>query len=143
MDVTEIFLDTNILLYLLSDDTAKADRAEELIAAGGIISIQVLNEFASVVSRKLRMPWSEIREILDTVRRLCQVEPILVETHDRGLALAQRYGFSVYDSMILASALLADSKILYSEDLHHGQRIDGQITVVTIPTTVSADATLT
>ena len=129
MNATEAFFDTNILLYLLSDDTAKADRAEELIAAGGIISVQVLNEFASVASRKLRMPWIEVREVLDTVRRLCQVEPVLVETHDRGLALAQRYGFSVYDSMILASALLAGCKILYSEDLQDGQRIDGPLMV--------------
>ena len=129
MNATEAFFDTNILLYLLSDDTVKADRAEQLIATGGTISVQVLNEFASVASRKLRMPWTEIREVLDTLRRLCQVEPILVETHDRGLAVAQRYGFSVYDSMILASALLVGCKILYSEDLQDGQHIDGQLTV--------------
>ena len=129
MNATKTFFDTNILLYLLSDDTVKADRAEELLAAGGVISVQVLNEFASVASRKLRMPWSEVREILDTVRRLCQVESILVETHDRGLDVAQRYGFSVYDSMILASALLVGCETLYSEDLQDGQTIDGQLTV--------------
>ena len=129
MSATEAFFDTNLLLYLLSDDRVKADRAEALIAAGGVISVQVLNEFASVASRKLHMPWTEVREILDIVRRLCQVEPILVETHDRGLAVARRYGFSVYDSMILASALLAGCEILYSEDLQDGQRIDGQLTV--------------
>ena len=129
MSATEAFFDTNLLLYLLSDDRVKADRAEALIAAGGVISVQVLNEFASVASRKLHMPWTEVREILDIVRRLFQVEPILVETHDRGLAVARRYGFSVYDSMILASALLAGCEILYSEDLQDGQRIDGQLTV--------------
>ena len=129
MSEAEVFLDTNILLYLLSGDRVKADRAEALIAAGGVISVQVLNEFASVASRKLRLPWAEIREILDTVRRLCRVEPIRVETHDRGLSLAQRYGFSVYDSMILAAALLAGCKVLYTEDLQDGQEIDGQLTV--------------
>ena len=62
MSGTEAFLDTNVLLYLLSRDAAKADRAEALVVAGGVISVQVLNEFASVASRKLEMSWAEIRE---------------------------------------------------------------------------------
>ncbi len=129
MNAIEVFLDTNVLLYLLSGDAAKANRAEELIAAGGVISVQVLNEFASVASRKLGMSWAEIREVLETVRSICRVEPISLETHDRGLAVAERYGFSVYDSMILASALLADCTMLFTEDLQDGQRIDGRLTV--------------
>ena len=64
MSVVEVFHDTNVLLYLMSADTAKADRAEALLARGGCISVQVLNEFASVASRKLAMPWSEIEETL-------------------------------------------------------------------------------
>ncbi len=129
MNAIEIFLDTNVLLYLLSGDEAKANRAEELMAAGGVISVQVLNEFASVSSRKLGMSWSEIREVLTTVRSVCRIESISVETHDCGLAIAERYGFSIYDSMILASALQAHCTILFSEDLQDGQRIDGQLIV--------------
>jgi predicted nucleic acid-binding protein len=129
MNAIEAFLDTNVPLYLLSGDAAKANRAEELIAAGGVISVQVLNEFASVASRKLGMSWAEIREVLETVRSICRIEPVSVETHDRGLAVAERYGFSVYDSMILASALLADCTTLFTEDLQDGQRIDGRLTV--------------
>ena len=117
MSRTEAFFDTNLLLYLLSSDTLKANRAEDLIAAGGVISVQVLNEFASVASRKLAMSWAEIREVLDTVRSICRIEPLSAETHNRGLVLAERYGFAVYDSMILASALLADCTTLFSEDL--------------------------
>ena len=129
MNAIEAFLDTNVLLYLLSRNAAKANRAEELIAAGGVISVQVLNEFASVASRKLGMSWAEIREVLETVRSICRIEPLSLETHDRGLAVAERYGFSVYDSMILASALLADCTTLFTEDLQDGQRIDGRLTV--------------
>lgn len=129
MSANKIFFDTNLLLYLLSSDVAKADRAEALLADGGIISVQVLNEFASVASRKLRMSWDEIREILDTLRRVCTVESLSEATHNLGLTLAQRYGFSVYDSMILASALLSGCELLYSEDLQHGQRIDDRLTV--------------
>jgi len=66
----------------LSEDPAKADRAEDVIAAGGVISVQVLNEFALVAPRKLRMPWFETRELLDIIRRLCRVEALSLETHD-------------------------------------------------------------
>ena len=129
MSGTEAFLDTNVLLYLLSGDAAKADRAEALVVAGGVISVQVLNEFASVASRKLGMSWAEIREVLETIRAVCLIEPISLETHDRGLILSERYGFSIYDSMILASALLAGCNVLFTEDLQHGQSIDGSLTV--------------
>jgi predicted nucleic acid-binding protein len=121
------FFDTNVLLYLLSADTDKAQRAEELVSDGGVISVQVLNEFASVASRKLRMTIPEIRECLDAFRGVCRVEPVTLETHLRGLDLAERYGFSVYDSMIVAAALLASCEILYSEDCQGGQRIDGLV----------------
>jgi predicted nucleic acid-binding protein len=71
MNGGEAFFDTNVLLYLLSGDEARADQAEKVIAGGGIISVQVLNEFASVATRKLGMSWTEIREILSQVRAVC------------------------------------------------------------------------
>jgi predicted nucleic acid-binding protein len=79
----------------------------------------------SVATRKLAMRLSEAREILVTVRAICSVAPLSVETHDLGLDLADRYGFSVYDSMIIAAALQAKCQTLYSEDMQHGQRIGG------------------
>lgn len=125
MSAGDAFFDTNVLLYLLSSEPAKADRAEALIATGGVISIQVLNEFASVASRKLRMRLPEIREILTAIRAVCSVEPLTTETHDLGLDLAERLGFSIYDSLIVAASLLAKCKIVYSEDMQHGQTIGG------------------
>lgn len=129
MNEGRAFFDTNVLLYLLSGDELKAGRAEETIADGGIISVQVLNEFASVATRKLGMSWREIQEILNQVRAVCSVKPITIEVHDRGLQLAECYGFSIYDAMIIASALLADCRTLYSEDMQNGQVIDGQMTI--------------
>jgi predicted nucleic acid-binding protein len=119
-----------VLFYLLSGDTRKADRVEQLLAQRGVISLQVLNEFAAVALRKLRLPLADVREILDTVRAVCTVEPITVTTHDRGLAVCERYKFSLYDSMMVASALIAGAKVLHSEDLQHGQVIDRQLRVV-------------
>jgi predicted nucleic acid-binding protein len=129
MSDVESFFDTSVLLYLLSEDFAKADRVEQLLADRGTISVQVLNEFAAIALRKLRMPLSDIREILDTVRAVCNVEAVTVATHDRGVAINERYGFSLYDSMIVSSALIVGSKVLYSEDLQDGQVIDSQLRV--------------
>jgi predicted nucleic acid-binding protein len=123
MSEADSFFDTNVLLYLLSKDAAKADRAEALVATGGVVSIQVLNEFASVASRKLAMTIPEIREILSTIQGVCIVKPLDIETHKLGLELAERYGFSIYDGMIVAAAVRAECTILYTEDLQQGQMI--------------------
>ncbi len=127
--MAEVFFDTNVLLYIVSGDTAKADVAEAALAVGGHVSVQVLNEFASVARRKAAMTWTEIGEVLGEVRRVCTVHPLLLETHDRGRALAERYGLSLYDALIVASASIARCRVLYSEDLQAGQRFDGAVVV--------------
>jgi predicted nucleic acid-binding protein len=129
MSGADSFFDTSVLLYLLSDETVRADRIETLLSARGVISVQVLNEFAVVALRKLKMPLNEVREILDTIRAVCAVETITLETHDRGLAVFERYRFSLYDSMLVATALISGAKILYSENLQNGQVIDDQLRV--------------
>lgn len=126
---TDVFFDTNVILYLLSSDTAKADIAEELLAIGGMVSVQVLNEIASVASRKLKMSWAEINEVLTQIRTVCSVQPLTIGTHERAVALAERYRLSLYDGLIIAAALLADCKALYSEDMQDGQVIERQITI--------------
>jgi len=119
------FLDSNLLLYLLSAEPEKADRAEALLAAGGTVSVQVLNEFAAVARRKAHLDFAEIRVALGVVRSTCAVVPLDLETHALGLDVAERYRFSVYDGLIVAAALRAGCTVLYSEDLQHGQTIDG------------------
>ncbi len=126
---TESFFDTNVLLYLLSGDAAQADRAEAVLALGGTISVQVLNEFAAVAARKLGLSYPEIREVLEPVRAVCAVVPLTLETHDLGLQIAERYGFSIYDSLIVAAALRAGCRTLYSEDRQDGQTLDGRLVV--------------
>jgi predicted nucleic acid-binding protein len=121
MNAAEVFLDTNVLLYLLSPDAAKADRAEALIAAGGVVSVQVLNEFAYVATRKLALSIAEVREILATIRAVCIVKSLDVETHDAGLALAEQHRLSIYDALIVAAALQAGCRVLLTEDMQHGR----------------------
>lgn len=122
------FFDTNVLLHLLSGDRAKADRAETLLSGGGVVSVQVLNEFLSVATRKLGLDLPAVRDILQTVRAVCGVGPVDVETHDAALDLIERYGFAVYDGLIVAAALRAGCTTLYSEDVHDGQQI-GRLTI--------------
>jgi predicted nucleic acid-binding protein len=124
----DAFFDTNVLLYLISEDISKADRAETLLALGGVISVQVLNEFAAVVLRKQAVDFTELREILATIRAACSVKSVDIETHELGLNLAERHRFSIYDGLIIAAALRAGCSLLYTEDLHDGQTIE-QLTI--------------
>jgi predicted nucleic acid-binding protein len=123
------FFDTNVLLYVASGDAAKARRAQSLVGGGGAISVQVLNEIANVARRKMGLSWSETSTFIRSFRGLLTVYPITVETHEAGLALAERYGLSVYDAMIAAAALQVDCDVLWSEDMHHGLTIDARLRV--------------
>lgn len=123
------FFDSNVLLYLASADTAKADRADKIVSAGGTISVQVLNEIASVARRKMRLSWDETRDFLSLIRGLLPVSPITVETHERGLDLAERYGLSVYDAMIAAAALQSECDTLWSEDMQDGVLLEGRLRI--------------
>ena len=139
MPETKAFIDTNILLYLLSEDSNKADPAETIVRAGGTISVQVLNELANVTHRKLAMSWMEINELLALIRLLCSIEPLTIETHDLGILIAERYKLSVYDAMIVAAALLGGCDTLYSEDMQDGLLIDNQLRICN-PFTIHRDS---
>ena len=123
------FFDTNVLVYLASGDAAKADRAEATLAKGGSISVQVLNELANIARRKMQMSWDETHAFLNMLRGLLTVHPLTVETHETGLRLAGRYGLSIYDSMIAASALDAGCDTLWSEDMQHGMKLDEDLRI--------------
>ena len=124
------FFDTNVLVYILGQKDERTTVAEALVAAGGVVSVQVLNELASVARRKLGMTWEEVGEALGAIRILCPSPvPLTIETHDAGLRIAAQYGFHIYDALVAAAALAADCTTLYSEDLQDGQVIDGRLTI--------------
>jgi predicted nucleic acid-binding protein len=124
------FFDTNVLAYVASGDAVKADIAESIIAKGGVISVQVLNELSNVARRKMRLTWQDTRHFLSLMRGFLTVQPITVETHEAGLRLAERYNLSIYDSMIVASALGAGCDLLWSEDMEHGMVLDEGLRIV-------------
>lgn len=123
------FFDTNIVLYLLSDGP-KADIAERLLAGGGIISVQVLNEALVNCRRKAGMSWDEAGAFLGAIRGLCDVVPLTEEIHDLGRALSERYGFSVYDGMIVGASLSEGCGVLWSEDMHNGLLVEGRLRIL-------------
>ena len=123
------FVDTNVVLYLL-DDGLKADQAEAILARGPLISVQVLNEAMVNCRRKAGLDWDETASFLAGVRALCSVEDVTLRTHEVGRALAERYGFSVYDAMIVAAALIAGCTTLWTEDMHTGLLVEGQLRLV-------------
>jgi predicted nucleic acid-binding protein len=123
------FFDSNALLYLASPESQKIERVRSLLYKGGFISVQVLNEMTRVSRRKFRMSWGDTHRLLNTVRAFVKVEPLTLETHDAGLRLAERYGFSIYDSFIVAAALAADCDTLWSEDMQHGMLVEQRLRI--------------
>ena len=122
--MSQAFIDSNIVLYLLSGDAIKADRAEALLEAGGVISVQVLNEVASVCQRKLKMSWDEIEMLLMAVKSACNILPLTVASHEKAVEVARRFQLSIYDADIVASALLSGAGVLLSEDMQNGMNIE-------------------
>ena len=120
------FFDTNVILYAFRQDDPRGPVAETLLAGGGAISVQVLNEFVAVARRKLGKSWKEVLCALEILRVFCpEPAPLTVETHERAVHIAERYGYSIFDPLIIAAALSGDARILYSENMREGQATDG------------------
>jgi predicted nucleic acid-binding protein len=120
------FIDTNVLVYLLSADERKADIAEVLLKDAGlerVISTQVVNEFVNTARKKAGLGWAEIRFLVATFREACAVAVLTEEDQDEALEIAEEQGFGWYDSLIVAAALRSGASVLLSEDLQAGRRI--------------------
>ena len=124
------FLDTNVVLYAFRQGDSRSRKAEALLAEGGAISVQVLNEFVAVARRKLNKSWEEVSHALGILRVFFSPPaPVTVKTHETAISIAERYGYSIYDGLILASALETCCNIVYSEDLQDGQLIERSLTI--------------
>ena len=124
------FFDTNILVYAFGENDPRCEVARILLTTGGVISVQVLNELTAVLRRKLKMNWKDVSEALGAVRTLCPtVTPLTVDTHETALKIAEQQGYAIYDSLIIAAALMAKTTTLYSEDMNDGQVIEDKLTI--------------
>lgn len=124
------FLDSNVIVYLFSSDLRKRVIAEQVVNAALVenatISFQVVQEVLNVASKTLpALPDERIAFLLDEVLTpLWKVSPSR-SLYDAALQIRARYGYTFYDSVVIAAALEADSSHLLSENMQHGQRIDG------------------
>lgn len=124
-----VFFDSNVVLYLLSEDKTVSNRCESLIENGGVISVQVLNECVNLMLRKLSMDHAEIDEFLSAIKRICEVVPLSIDTHESALSLISRYNFSWYDALIVSSALEHSCQVLWSEDMQDGLQVNQTLTI--------------
>jgi predicted nucleic acid-binding protein len=123
------FFDTNILIYAFASNDSRTARAESLVAEGGVIGVQVLNEFTNVTRRKLRWSWEQIEASLEVIEELFgPVASLTKAIHTRAVSLARERELSFYDALIVAAAQDAGCALLFSEDLQHGQKF-GTLTV--------------
>jgi predicted nucleic acid-binding protein len=124
------FFDSNVLIYAMVSGDSRSEPAQNLVTQGGVISVQVLNEFVAVARRKMHMPWEDVIETLEAFRILFPSPvSITLDTHEAAVKIARDYGFGIYDALILACALQTKCTTLYSEDLQDGQVIERQLTI--------------
>lgn len=120
------FLDTNVLVYAFGEHDVRREPARKLLAEGCVVGVQNLNEFAAIATRKIRMGWEEILEALGAILVLCGPPIALtLDIHTNALKIAQRHDYHIFDLLIIAAAVEAGCRTLYSEDLCHGQVIQG------------------
>jgi predicted nucleic acid-binding protein len=115
-----------VLIYAFTEAGNKTKIAQQILSLGGAVNVQALNETANTLRRKFNVGWPRIGQIIDAVVRVCPKPlPVALETHRTALRICERYGYSIYDGLIIAAAKEAGCATLYSEDLQHGQTIEG------------------
>ena len=122
----DAFVDTNVVVYAFGRTDPRTMPARALLEQGVQLNIQVMNEFVNVATRKLRMPWDEIHDALRIIRIFAgSIRPLDTAVHEAGIAIAERHQYRIYDALIIAAAVEAGCRTLYSEDLANGQTIRG------------------
>ena len=129
-----IFIDTNILIYMYSEEEEKKKKSIEVIRENEkkdiLISVQVLNEFVNILKKKFQKEPEDIRNALDEIESFFIIWDLNIDLIKDALRINERYRYSYYDSLIISTALDAGCSLLYSEDMQHKQRIDNALTIL-------------
>ena len=130
----KVFVDTNIFIYLYSEDEVPRRTISQKIfdKFNCTISTQVLNEFSNVCIGKLAQSTEEVESALNEIIEQCTV--LLIESHTikQALEIHKRYGYKYFDCLMIASALISDCTYLLTEDMADGQIIDNKLTILNI-----------
>jgi predicted nucleic acid-binding protein len=127
----KVFVDTNILVYLYSEDEVKkrAVACDAIEKYNCITSTQALTEFSNVCIKKLHIQAEVISKSIDEITSVCAVVPVEQETIKKALELHGKYGYSYYDCLIIASALIYNCTFLLTEDLKNRHVIENCLTI--------------
>ncbi len=128
----KIFFDTNVILYSYSDKPEPKKEIAQgcILNSEGIISTQVMQEMCNVLIKKLKHDDSSVSKTLGELNQNFFVFINNIETINKALKIHFKYKYSYYDSLIIASALQNECSVLYSEDLHHNQKIENTLTII-------------
>ena len=126
------FIDTNILIYFISNEKKKKLRAKEIIFSSQevYISAQVISEFISVCLSKKLLSIAEITPLIDNFLSALRFSSVEESTIKKALQIKQDYNFSYWDSLVIASAIENNCSILYTEDMQDGQIICDSETII-------------
>ena len=130
----KVFLDTNIFIYTQSFDEPRK-RSISLNALDCYeccVSTQIFNEICNVMTKKLKMKTDEVKEIITAINAKCNVTSVDYGTVKKALDLKDRYGYSYYDSLVLASALESGCQKIFTEDMSNGQIIESVLQIVDV-----------
>jgi len=131
MGVNTYFIDSNILIYAMGNNDQKKQRTLELLFnQEPIISTQVINECSNVLRKKFKLEYRKISEIIDNYLCIVKLVPVHIQTIKLAWIIGEKYGYSYYDCLIIASALENNCNPLYSEDLQHNQMIENKLRVL-------------
>jgi predicted nucleic acid-binding protein len=127
-----IFIDTNVLIYLYSEDEIEKQKISENLVNqySPIISIQVINEICNVMIKKLNLDLQTVSDVISELSEYCIIKTITIETIRYAVKIVEKYKYSYYDSLIISSALENKCTKLYSEDMQHEQFIENQIKII-------------
>ncbi len=126
-----IMADSNVVLYAFAkNEDVRKHAAIEILAAKPCISVQVVSEVLSVLYRKFSFNHEQAQEVCNVLTTSLQVFPVGVAEIAAALTIKSKTGYSYWDSLIIATALQNRCDFLYTEDLHHEQKIDDKLTII-------------
>jgi len=128
----KVFLDTNIIIYAYSEDEIeKADIANRIINEHQcFISTQVVNEVSNVFFKKFDLSSREVLSVIEELERFLIIVQFDLDTIKYAYKIKDKYKFSYFDSLIIATALENNCQILYSEDMQHNQLIEDKLKII-------------
>jgi predicted nucleic acid-binding protein len=123
-------LDTNILIYLEGNDTAKRSISENLLSFAPVIPSQVVTEFLNVTRRLRNISKLQAMNEAAVLFTDCSIAPIQNSTIDLAIKFIQKYDFQLFDSLVVASAFEDNCEILYAEDMQDGLLVNKKLKII-------------